>query len=272
MSFWLRIADRLILENTRHPIDPENRQRQVVPSRFGQLEFWTWSEPAASGDRANLFALKFPGTGGRAERGGPHPCDVLSPGDFEVWTINPPGYGGSDGVASLANMVETAETGWRTVHDRADDRPVLVVGNSLGCLYALYVAARYPVAGVFLRNPVPLTQLIMARYAWWNLWLGARMICRQVPAEMDAIDNAQHAVAPLMFVRSERDRLVPHKLQKLIWDAYAGPKREFVIHDADHHDPLDEGQFESYRQALIEFKSMLAETTLPATDRETNKN
>ena len=144
MSFWLRIADKMILDQSRDPIDPEDRRRATIEVSSGKMEAWIWSECSGAEEQPSFLALKFPGAGGRAERGGPHPCDIFRDSPFDVWTINPPGYGGSDGQASVAHMVETAECAWQAIKLAADSAPVIVVGNSLGCLYAPVCGSQAP--------------------------------------------------------------------------------------------------------------------------------
>ena len=250
MSIWLKIANRSVLENSQHPIDAEERRRVAVASSDGEMEAWVIEGRSDGQAQPDLFGLKFPGTGGRAEKGGPHPCEWLARGRYEVWTINPPGYGGSAGNACVSKMVETCERSWQAIQERASDRPIVVIGNSLGGLYALYIAARFPVAGLFLRNCPPLPQLIRGRYGWWNLGWAAKKVAQQIPEEMDGIQNARRCSAPAFFVMSEADRLVPQKYQQQIIDAYAGPKSVFVIENADHHHPVGDSQVESYSEAV----------------------
>ena len=105
MSIWLRIANRMILDNSRDYVDPEERVRVPITAGDDEFEAWLWK----SEYEPDLFVLKFPGTGGRAERGGPHPAEVILPERHEVWTINPPGYGTSEGSACITKMAATCE-------------------------------------------------------------------------------------------------------------------------------------------------------------------
>lgn len=256
MSILLRLANRMILSNTRHEIDPEARGRVAIPCGHDEIEAWTVSKHAAaapqSGDtrQPQLFLLKFPGTGGRAERGGPHPGELLGLASYEVWTINPPGYGTSVGAACVKKMPATCDAAWSAISERAAGKPVLVTGNSLGGMYALYVAARYPVAGVFLRNPAPVHELIRGEYSWWNFGLAARWIGAQVPDEMNSISNARRCSAPAFFVMSENDRTVPPKYQQQIVDNYGGKTTTFTLCDAEHHTPVSEKQADNYRASV----------------------
>lgn len=125
------------------------------------------------------------------------------------------------------------------------------MGSSLGCLSALYVSARYPVAGVMLRNGFDLAELISKRrkYNWWNLGAGRR-VAHEVPVSLSATLNAQRSQCPGLFVRSASDRLIPEPFQVAVYDAFAGRKHEFLIIGADHHEPVPDNQAENYVKAL----------------------
>ena len=77
----------MILQPTTDPISTDGKARRAFTFAEGTFEVWvqrTESEPA---DDPHLFVLKFPGTGGRAERMSEHPAEVwpdLSAEDSDV--------------------------------------------------------------------------------------------------------------------------------------------------------------------------------------------
>ena len=254
-----RIADRLILSPTRDPIDPGDRTLRTIETSQGQVEAWIFSHcpnRRKAGDHPDVIGIKFPGTGGRAERGGPHPFELWPGCISEVWTVNHTGYGGSEGAATLQTITDTCAA----VHDRVTKAhpsvPIVLIGNSLGCVSALYLASRVNAAGVYLRNPVPLHQMISQRprYNWWNFGM-AKLIANQVPAELDAVQNARLTTCPAFFVRSEKDRVIPAAYQKMIFDAFAGEKEEFVLKGADHHHSVPDVQADSYIERITALES-----------------
>ncbi len=250
-SFFRHLADRLILEPTRNPIPTGDKSRRLIPCGADQVEVWT-SRVGGGGNRdAQVLVLKFPGTAGRAERATDHPADHWPDCATELWTVNPPGYGGSTGDASLHKLAPAAQAVFETLQGHAAGRPILVTGNSLGCTSALYLAANSPVAGVLLRNPPPLREVIVGRYGWWNLGLGVRLLVRHLPVELDCIANARRATAPAVCVTSGSDTLIPPKYQRLVLDAYAGDRRILVLPEADHATPMETSEEVQYRELLV---------------------
>ena len=259
MSLLSWIADRLILVPSVHPIDPEGKIRVEVKTKFGFVELWKNFYTHEESGLGKLRILKFPGTAGRAERSGVHPAELLMDFQSELLTLNPHGYGGSSGTAAIKSFPGVADTVFDFLHESDESLPLLVVGNSLGCVSALYLAARYPVTAVMLRNPPPIHQLISTRprYASWNFGM-SKYIANEVPTELDSVANATQATMPCLFVQSEKDRMVPVKYQNLIIDAYAGPKRVFVISNADHHELVGENQQNGYVESIAWLNSSIS--------------
>jgi pimeloyl-ACP methyl ester carboxylesterase len=120
----------------------------------------------------------------------------------------------------------------------AAGRPIIVTGHSLGCTAALWVAANRPVAGLVLQNPPPLRQLIIGRFGWWNLWLGAIPIALQIPPQLDSIANARRCHEPAVLISGIHDDYVPPKYHRMVFDAYAGAHR-LVLLDGGHNTAPD---------------------------------
>ncbi len=243
-----RLADRLILRPTREEIPCES-ERRWIDWEGGRFEAWV--QRTTDQRDLDLLVLKFPGTGGRAERSTSHPGDCWNDLAAEVWTVNPPGYGGSPGRASLTNKAAVAESALKTVQRAADGRPIVVTGNSLGCVSAMYLAARHSLDGLLLRNPVPLRDVIVTRFGPVSFWVGAALIARQVPNHLCTIQNASRAEAPAVIVSSGSDRIVPPALQQKIISEYRGECRILKLAEADHADLPSESEQEEYERMLL---------------------
>ena len=263
MSLLAKLADKLILCPSTKAIDSKDSVREVVWAQEGiEIETYvsTWGdfESTSIPETEKLVVLKFPGTGGRAERGTVHPAELLVGDDphstikaAQVWTLNHRGYGQSTGPASLANFTSTIDHFWDFIEQRFRGTKKLATGNSLGCMSALYLSHYRNIDAIMIRNPPPLARLISdrPRYNAWNFGFGKR-IGNQVPEKLDSLRNAKHSNCPALFVSSEKDRVVPIKYQLEIADAYHGPNRQFVIQGADHHHRIPEHQESQYLEAV----------------------
>ena len=231
---------RFVFQASIHVIEPEGKDSFTVPLAGGGhvVVFRHRMGPPETVDRddcaePDLFVVKFLGTSGRAERSGSDPFDRWADRTIEFWSVNPPGYGASPGTPSLAGLISAAEAVSTAIRARAGERPVLVFGNSLGTIPALYAASTGRAEAVVLRNPLPLLRLIRQR-CWWNAYLFAALMSRLVPAEANAEGTARLCSCPALFLTSGNDELIPPRLQHLIVEAYAGPLRHLVIAGISH--------------------------------------
>jgi len=248
------LADQIILCASRHPIHAASKERRLATYRVRKakhkVEMWIDRPTAQSRDDVQLFVLKFPGTAGRAERASLHPAECFPEMHTEVWSVNPPGYGGSTGRATLGRFAAAGEAALRALKREADGRPILVFGNSLGTTTALHLAANHSIDGLLLRNPPPLGQLIVRKYGWWNLWVPALIMAMRLPRKLDSLRNAARCTTPAVIVTSENDEMVPPTLQKLVADRYAGPKQTFLLNGARHDSAIPVPQIAAYERTL----------------------
>ena len=245
-----KFADRLILRPSRHAVETSGKSRRKIAFRKGHLEAWTQRVGTHDPDEVDVFVLKFPGRAGHAERATYHPADYWTDLRAELWSINPPGYGGSWGNASLRNLADAARTAYQEMATVANGRPIVLMGNSLGTVTALYLAARFDVAGMILRNPPPLRELILGRYGWRSLWIGAWLIAQKVPRSICSIRNAQKCTCPAVFLSSRKDTTVAPIHQDRVIQAYGGSYRLLNMEDADHAGSLNLEEQREYQRHL----------------------
>jgi len=262
--FFGHLSDRLILFPTRASIDAGGAVRKTVPFENGELEIWTAQSPRAKQQgRADVFILRFYGNADRADRWAAMEAEMWNDRAVEIWGMNYPGFGGSTGPARLARIGPAAVAAFdalnrhaaneaavqsdvpsgptpnpapRTPHTKA---PIVLFGTSIGVTAALHVAAQRPIAGLILHNPVPLREVILRQFGWWNLWLLAGPVALQIPPDLDSITNARVSRAPAILLLAERDEIVAPRFHRLVVDAYAGEKRIIELHGAHHNDPIE---------------------------------
>jgi alpha-beta hydrolase superfamily lysophospholipase len=251
LMFFGSLPDHLILFPTRAPIDAGSAARKTVPFENGELEVWTAkSHRARQQGHADIFILRFYGNADRADRWAAAETEMWSDRAVEIWGMNYPGFGGSTGPARLSRIGPAALAIFDELKHHADNRPIVAFGTSIGATAALYVTAQRPVAGLILHNPVPLRQIILRRFGWWNLWLLAGPVALQIPRDLDSIANAKAIRAPAIFLLAEKDEVVPPRYHRLVVNTYAGEKRVIQLPGAYHNDPIESTALANLNNAL----------------------
>jgi len=281
------LQDRLILFPTRSPIDAGSAVRKTIPFEDGELEIWiAQSRRAQQQGRADVFILRFYGNADRADRWPAMEAEMWNDRSVEIWGMNYPGFGGSTGparlsrigpaalaafdelqrqatsqsaVASAVPSGATPSSALTTAHTQA---PIVLFGTSIGVTAALNVAASHPteIAGIILHNPVPLREIILRQFGWWNLWLLAGPVASQIPLDLDSIVNARASRAPAIFLLAEKDEIVAPRFHQLVVEAYAGEKRVIELPGAHHNDPIEGTALADLNNAL---DWMLTKTSSP---------
>lgn len=247
MSFLSWLADRIILQPTRHELHVPQRRPLQFSYDDGVLEVWVHRVGLDPRGAPDLYLLEFPGTASRAEHRTDFVEECWLQGCVEIWAVNPPGYGNSSGTASLKKLSAMAAHALQEVRQVAGDTPVVAAGGSLGSVSALYLAAHHKVEGVMVQNPPALREVILAQSGWWHFDWASRMIAAQIPRELDSLVNARRATVPAVFVTAQQDRIVPARIQRQIIDVYNGPLKVFSLPGAGHDTPLTENDLEQLR-------------------------
>lgn len=227
----VNFADKLLLWPQTRPEPAYGAERSLLP---GPRPLEIWKARSRPDEEPKAIVLRFTGNADRAERWIAREAKGYGGYSVEFWGVNYPGFGGSAGPASLRGVAEAADRAADAAFASAHGRPVFAFGASMGTAAALRVAAHHPVAGVLLQDPPALRELVRREHGLWNLWILALPVSLQIPSSVDSVANAARSTAPASFVTSENDTLVPPYIQRLVVDAYAGPKVSFTIPGGTH--------------------------------------
>lgn len=245
------LPDRLMLFPTTARIDQGAAQRRRIALEKGELEIWiAKSKAAQNAGRPDSYVLRFYGNADRAEHWVSDEAEMWNGRAIEVWGVNYPGFGGSSGPARLASIGPAALAAHDVLKREAGNRPIVVMGTSMGTTAALDIAAHRKVAGVILQNPPALREIVLRQFGWWNLWLLAGPLSLKVPNDLDSVANASAAHAPAIFLLAGRDEVVAPRYQTLVVHAYAGEKRVIPLPEAGHNSPLDNEQLAKLGSAV----------------------
>jgi hypothetical protein len=239
-------ADRFILPPVPPPSRGDGSPRGEIPDSDGIIEVFRARSPGAQTTDPRAFVLRFTGDAGQAAQ---FTASRWRECPVEVWVVNYPGYGGSDGPRTLRRLAAAALAAYDATLKAAGGRPIILEGFSLGTVPALHVAANRPVAGLILQNPPALREVVL-RHGWWNLWLLAGPVAWSIPSELDSLANAKRCTVPAVFLLAEKDRTVPPEVQREVYGAYAGSKRLIVQIGAGHADPLDDATERQLRDGM----------------------
>ena len=238
-SFCGRVASILILFPSTAPQPIGQAERRLIPYSGGQLEALIARSPGCGWQSPRAIVVAFTGNAGRVEWSAQADANRWGSLPVEVWAFNHPGFGQSTGPATLARLAPAALAAYDAAAAANPGKPIILEGTSLGCTMALHAAAERRPAGMFLRTPPPLRQLILKRHGWWNLWLLAGPVASGVPAELSVMRTAPRVHCPAVFLLIDHDNVVPYAYQQAVADAFAGPKKTVILRADDHNAPLD---------------------------------
>jgi len=244
-------ADSWLLYPSTKPLDAGGAQRRMLNFKGHRIEvFIARSEGVRAGGAPEAYSLEFCGNSMRAEFLAARAAKRWGARPVEVWSMNYPGFGRSDGPASLGLIPEYALATFDQLKSEARGKPVFVDGYSLGTTAALYVAAHRPAAGMILQSPPPLQAEIMQEYGWWNLWVIASITALEVPREMNSLANAPQVKYPAVFIITGHDTIVPRRYQMMVFDAFAGKKQCLLRPNDEHNAPMSSGDEIRLQQEL----------------------
>jgi pimeloyl-ACP methyl ester carboxylesterase len=241
------LISRGFLRPSHHYI-PCSKEEHLVDVPWGKVQLWR--EYSGERGKADTVFVRFLGSRGRAEMATLDPADRLNGRSADVWTVNPPSFGGTSGPPNLEHYADCALAAAAYVAGYSESRPLWICGKSIGTAAALLVAANMQIAGLILRNAMPLPDLLKRHYALRTLGLSRLLAAAAIPRRLDSLSNAQNARAAALFLVSKHDTVVPPIFQHQLIAAYAGPKVVLEVsggHDERALQPNDEA---AYRQAL----------------------
>jgi len=141
-----------------------------------------------------------------------------------------PGYGARIGSPSQSSLEDAAEEVLNVILSRYD-KPVYLVGESLGSGIATGLAAKHPetIRGLLLVTPfTSLAEVGSHHYPF----LPVRLLLRD---NFDNTRNLKHYQGPVAILLAGRDRIIPAALGEKLYHGYEGPRRLWTQPEADHN-------------------------------------
>ena len=169
--------------------------------------------------------------GGNAEEASSTLADPRWPRAWSIVAVNYRGYGASEGKPGERELAADALAICDAVAalEGIDRDRIVTFGRSLGTALAAHVAAERPVAGVVLVSPY---DSLVAVGQHHYPWLPVSLLLRH---RFDALGDARRNRMPLLAIVAESDSIIPVERSRVLYDAWAGPKRWQAIPGADHN-------------------------------------
>jgi pimeloyl-ACP methyl ester carboxylesterase len=137
------------------------------------------------------------------------------------------GYGASEGSPSEAALVADALLWYDRFSPQA--RKIFVFGRSLGSGVAVRLAAERRLDAVILVTPFDSMVEVGKRH---YPYLPVSLLLRH---RFDSVMHAPKITAPLLCIVATRDSIIPVEHARLLYDAWAGPKRWVALEEAGHN-------------------------------------
>lgn len=166
---------------------------------------------------------------------------------WEVLLFEYPGYGARPGHPSEQTFKQAAEAAARLLLAE-NDRPLFLVGESLGCAVATHLARQFPdrIAGLFLVTPFTrLTDVAAHHYPLFPI----RWLMRD---RYDAMADLAGYKGPLAVRLAGHDEVVPVRFGQRLFEGYTGPKRLWMESDSTHN-TLDYDPQASWWREVVAF-------------------
>ncbi|MDY6815304.1 MAG: alpha/beta hydrolase [Pseudomonadota bacterium] len=184
------------------------------------------------------------------------------PGEaYNVFTIDYRGFGQSTGDADIEGALHDVETGFRWLVNRDDvpDRPVFILGQSLGGALGIALASEWvereerpALDGVIVDGTFSGFRRIAREKldAFWLTWPFQVPLSWTIPSEYEGLERIDDiAPVPVMVIHSVRDGIIPFHHGVALYEAAGEPKR-FLRTDTGHAATF---VIPAYREAVLEF-------------------
>jgi len=206
--------------------------QQVMLQTADGLRLAAWYR-AASEDRKTI--VYFHGNGGNIADRGYKVKPYLNAG-YGVMLVEYRGYGGNPSSPNEAGLYADgrAALDWLEAGGVPPAHTVLY-GESLGTGVAVQLSGERPPAALVLEAPFTSASDVAAASYWF---LPARLLIKD---RFDSIAKIGDIQAPLLLLHGERDRVVPVRFGRRLFDAANEPKKAVFLPDGHHNDLTDHG-------------------------------
>ena len=209
------------------------------------IELHAWYVKA---DRPVGTVIYFHGNAGNLSHRAPI-LEQLAGHDISVLIIDYRGYGRSqDASPGEQELYRDGRAAWKylTEIEKVPPGQIVLMGHSLGGAVACQLASEVPCAGLILQS------------SFTSIGDMAKQVIPLVPLgwalshKMKNLEKVRTLELPKLLIHGKRDRIIPYRHGKRLYDAAAEPKAFYPIDQAGHNDLWMVGGA-AYQERLREF-------------------
>ncbi len=193
---------------------------------------YAWYRPAADGRATVVF---FCGNAGHVGYRADKVRGFLDAG-FGVLLLSYRGYGGNAGSPSEQGLYADARAGLAFLDERGvAPETIALYGESLGSGVATQIAmeradAGHPVGAMVLEAPyTSVVDVAQDRFPW----IPVRYL---VHDRFDNLSRIDRTATPLLVIHGHRDRVIPFRFGRRLYEAASEPKQIHELPEASHND------------------------------------
>lgn len=218
---------------------PAGFQFPVGEERWiGALHSLYFPSPDAAGT-----ILYFHGNAGSLRGWGPGGAELARQSGFNVWMLDYPGYGKSQGgLASEAGLYQAAADFYAAAKQHEREERIVVFGQSIGTGFAIHLAATQNPGGLVLVSPYDSMKSLAGELLPW-----APGFLVRYPIRSDL--DAPRVRCPALVLHGEQDEVIPFRQGKRLSDRIKGVT--LVPVPGAHHNDLS--AFPAYSNSLAVF-------------------
>ena len=205
-------------------------------------------------------------------------------GGFDVLAIDLRAHGGSEGNLNSLGMMEALDILGAVdfLKNRGDNRPIILMGLSLGSVSSINAAAQFPNAAaviaegafitskeviivsadLYLSDPnISFLERVRYEIADWpfvdfltrlEIWFHSGVYLN--PKKANAIESVKKIQnTPILFLAGENEFLIPERNAKVMLKASRSPQSELKIIKGGGHSIFNEETKEAYNEAVFSF-------------------
>ena len=162
---------------------------------------------------------------------------------FGVFMQEYRGYGGNPGTPTEAGLYADGEAALDFLaHSGIRASRLVIYGESLGSGVAVSLAIRRDIACLILEAPfTSVAEVAQYHYSF----VPASMLVRD---RFNSLSRIGQVRAPVLVLHGERDRIVPVRFGRALYDAAPEPKELWLAPEGGHEDLAEFGAFEVVRK------------------------